>query len=84
MAATLTASDGLVALGLPDRLLHLRDHQVGGGEELVCGHHQPGGAAAHHHLLCWVSPFWVCMVFGVGFFIYVFIFLYVVLISPVC
>lgn len=57
-------SDGLVALQLRSRLLHLRDHQVGGGEELVCGHHQPGRAAAHHHLLSWVSRFSVCMIWG--------------------
>lgn len=61
---TLTASDGLVPLGLRDWLLHVWDHQVGGGEELVCGHHQPDRAAAHHHLLCWVSRFCICMVLG--------------------
>lgn len=60
---TLTGSDGLVPPGLPHGLLHLRDHQVGGGEELVRGHHQPDRTAAHHHVLCWVS-LCVCMILG--------------------
>lgn len=73
---TLTASDGLVPLGLHDWLLHVWDHQVSGGEELVCGHHQPDRAAAHHHLLCWVSRFCVCMVLG-GFFMWFWFLLFV-------
>lgn len=67
---TLTGSDGLVALGLRYWLLHVRDHQVGGGEELVCGHHQPDRAAAHHHVLCWVSRVCVCMFLGFVFFFF--------------
>lgn len=37
------------------RLLHLRDHQVGGGEELDHRDHQSHRAAPYHHLLHRVS-----------------------------
>lgn len=60
---TLTGSDGLFHLGHRHWLLYVRDHQVGCGEELVCGHHQPDCTAAHHHVLCWVSSC-VCMILG--------------------
>lgn len=55
----LTSSHGLLGVGLHHRLLHLRDHQIRGGQELVCGHHQPDRTAAHHYVLCWVSD--VCL-----------------------
>lgn len=70
---TLTGSDGLLPMGLPHWLLHLRDHQVGGGEELVCGHHQPDRTAAHHHVLRWVSLY-VCMILGWFGFFFLFLF----------
>lgn len=38
------------------RLLHLRDYQVGGCEELDHWDHQPSRPAADHLLLCGVSP----------------------------
>lgn len=60
----LTSSHGLLGVGLYHWLLHLRDHQVCGGEKLVCGHHQPGRAAAHHHILCWVSDLCLTFIFA--------------------
>lgn len=41
---------------LGERLLLLRDHQVGGGEELGGGRRQPRRPAPHPRLLRWVSP----------------------------
>ena len=60
-----TSSHVLHGVGLGHWLLHLRDHQVCGGEELVCGDHQPGRAAAHHHVFCRVNDLfpslWRCI-----------------------
>uniref|UniRef100_A0A8C7FBE9 P2X purinoceptor n=1 Tax=Oncorhynchus kisutch TaxID=8019 RepID=A0A8C7FBE9_ONCKI len=44
-------SQDVFAMGLYYGLLHLRDNQVCGGEELVCWNHQPRRTTAHHHLL---------------------------------
>ena len=46
---------GSYGVGLRHWLLHLWDHQVCGGQELVCGHRQPDRAAVHHHIFCRVS-----------------------------
>lgn len=53
----LTSSHELLCVGLRHWLLHLRDHQVCGGEELVCGHHQPDCTATHHRIFCRVCAF---------------------------
>lgn len=63
----LTCSHVLLGLGLRHRLLHLRDHQVCGGEELVGGYHQPDCTAAHHRILCGVSC--LCLTSVSAFFV---------------
>lgn len=57
----LTSNHGRPGVRLRHQLLHLRDHQVCGGQELVRGHHQQDRTAAHHCIFCWVSTVCVCV-----------------------
>lgn len=56
----LTSSHGFLRVGPRHQFLHLWDHQVRVGQELVRGHHQSSRTAAHHFIFLRVSGRFGC------------------------